>query len=1146
MNYYQIAPDIRDFSPSPPNSFIDDSSHVPNHTFEKDEGNTSFTNGLSDEGHKGNDEDEDEDDDPNWFLSTRSRPTQRVERLAPHDLEDGGQHVPKIEKNPSENESNENGSVVLRRKKTHRWAAADAPNGETEESCSSENHRQNRLSRLFQDGISVLYGSSNSSKEGIRATLPNANPNHERSELPDRDLDLRKKLDTSAEAMGEWRENGTNVILSETPNESGCSWPPSPSRSPLGLLVLPSPSSTYIDDPIATRICELFDELQPLELEEEPYQESQNVQLQRKFLSHRRQREPGFFKRRKQTVSGYFSDWAKWLTNTEANEGLTLDATTPSTLQAHDNKAAPTVWSMNQSNGNIQLDSNTTTHGPPKLGENGLIETDAKSLNSLQSGHSRRNSDASQISVTSGSSFPEREESTEEDLWTLWGKIINEWDSAAKRKLPHVKELVRRGIPHHFRGVAWPLLCGAHESADKPRYAEYMKTQSAHEKVIRRDIARTYPEHEFFKKKDGVGQEALFNVMKAYSIHDREVGYCQGSAFIVGLLLMQMPEEEAFCVLVKLMQEYRMREMFKPSMAELGLCMYQLEVLVQEHIPDLYAHFQSQSIHTNLYASSWFLTIFSTSVPIALACRIMDCFLADGIEVIFRLALALLLIGRSELLVQDMEGVIRYFQRDMPTKFETDPETVFNLAFSLKINQKKMKKLEKEYTTMKTKEKEDEIELRRLRTENRLLRQRVDLLEQESSNLADRLIQGQVTRAEVEESTFAIKRELAAVKQHDLDTNSQLDEAKDRIRKLSAIIEDPEKLSSKEDISLKSEVIKQKEEMIHCLQDELIKERLREAENEEKIRDLHQKVADLEADMKKMRDAVPENDVASLQEELAAAKLREAEANLALKELRCKVSELSAMWQKHIKRADGEANGDSLGVMAAPSTPKKLLGSLLEGGKAAEAAKLEEELLTSRMSEVEGQADLKEQKLKVMELETQNHVIANQLKRQSDEVSRLREAMEKKAEIEGTLQQQVKEAKRKYADLEGRMKEDLMMARIRDAENTQCVAELTQKISSLEYKNQEMLTEGDLATSMDQSYKMRELQDKIASLRAQVTRLSLFNSKLSQSLSLHNLASSFSSEGSSPSHTPTRESPSPATSQSSLKINLSTSLQALN
>ena len=42
-----------------------------------------------------------------------------------------------------------------------------------------------------------------------------------------------------------------------------------------------------------------------------------------------------------------------------------------------------------------------------------------------------------------------------------------------------------------------------------------------------------------------------------------------------------MPEEESFAVLVKLMEDYRMREMFKPSMSELGVCIYQLEVLVQ-------------------------------------------------------------------------------------------------------------------------------------------------------------------------------------------------------------------------------------------------------------------------------------------------------------------------------------------------------------------------------------------------------------------------------------------------------------------------------------------------------------------------------------------------------------------------------------
>ena len=70
-------------------------------------------------------------------------------------------------------------------------------------------------------------------------------------------------------------------------------------------------------------------------------------------------------------------------------------------------------------------------------------------------------------------------------------------------------------------------------------------------------------------------------IRQAYSLVDREVGYCQGSAFIAGLLLVQMPEEEAFAVFVALMQDYRLRELFKPSMAELGLCMYQLECLLQ-------------------------------------------------------------------------------------------------------------------------------------------------------------------------------------------------------------------------------------------------------------------------------------------------------------------------------------------------------------------------------------------------------------------------------------------------------------------------------------------------------------------------------------------------------------------------------------
>jgi len=42
-----------------------------------------------------------------------------------------------------------------------------------------------------------------------------------------------------------------------------------------------------------------------------------------------------------------------------------------------------------------------------------------------------------------------------------------------------------------------------------------------------------------------------------------------------------MPEEEAFAVLVNIMYAYNLRELFKPSMAELGLRMFQLESMIQ-------------------------------------------------------------------------------------------------------------------------------------------------------------------------------------------------------------------------------------------------------------------------------------------------------------------------------------------------------------------------------------------------------------------------------------------------------------------------------------------------------------------------------------------------------------------------------------
>ncbi|XP_023599128.1 EVI5-like protein isoform X6 [Myotis lucifugus] len=639
---------------------------------------------------------------------------------------------------------------------------------------------------------------------------------------------------------------------------------------------------------------------------------------------------------------------------TMASPTLSPDSSSQEALSAP--TCSPTSDSENLSPNELELLA--------KLEEqNRLLEADSKSMRSMNG--SRRNSGSSLVSSSSASSNLSH---LEEDTWILWGRIANEWEEWRRRKEKLLKELIHKGIPHHFRAIVWQLLCSATNMPVKNQYSELLKMSSPCEKLIRRDIARTYPEHEFFKGQDSLGQEVLFNVMKAYSLVDREVGYCQGSAFIVGLLLMQMPEEEAFCVFVRLMQEYRLRELFKPSMAELGLCIYQFEYMLQEQLPDLNTHFRSQSFHTSMYASSWFLTLFLTTFPLPVATRVFDIFMYEGLEIVFRVGLALLQVNQVELMQLDMEGMSQYFQKVIPHQFDSCPDKLILKAYQVKYNPKKMKRLEKEYAAMKSKEMEEQIEIKRLRTENRLLKQRIETLEKESAALADRLIQGQVTRAQEAEENYVIKRELAVVRQQCSSAAEDLQKAQSTIRQL----QEQQRNSSLPD-----------ENNVAQLQEELKALKVREGQAVASARELKLQLQELSDTWQahlsrggRWKESPRKLVLGELQDELMSVRLREAQALAEGRELRQRVVELET--QDHIHRnllnrveAERAALQEKLQYLAAQN--KGLQTQLSESRrKQAEAeCKSKEEVMAVRLREADSMAAVAEMRQRIAELEIQ-------------------------------------------------------------------------------------------------------------------------------------------------------------------------------
>lgn len=76
----------------------------------------------------------------------------------------------------------------------------------------------------------------------------------------------------------------------------------------------------------------------------------------------------------------------------------------------------------------------------------------------------------------------------------------------------------------------------------KGMYEELLQ-KKADEKTlydIKKDLHRSFPGHPYFDTDlyGDIGQKSLLNVLQAYSIFNKKVGYCQSMNFVVGFILL--------------------------------------------------------------------------------------------------------------------------------------------------------------------------------------------------------------------------------------------------------------------------------------------------------------------------------------------------------------------------------------------------------------------------------------------------------------------------------------------------------------------------------------------------------------------------------------------------------------------------------
>ncbi|KAG5438551.1 hypothetical protein PCANB_002655 [Pneumocystis canis] len=210
-----------------------------------------------------------------------------------------------------------------------------------------------------------------------------------------------------------------------------------------------------------------------------------------------------------------------------------------------------------------------------------------------------------------------------------------------KQRWKKFRNLVIGGIP-----MIWKECSGAYQLQQPGYYTDLLTMGKDIDPMvvaqIDMDIYRTMPNNVFFGKK-GPGVFKLKNVLLAFSRHNIQIGYCQGMNVIAAtLLLTHATEEDAFYVLVSIVENILPPHYFTPDLLASRADQRVLIRYVAELCPRVYAHLKKLSVDLEAVTFNWFLSVFTDCLPAEVLFRVFDLLFIEGNVYLFRVSIAII------------------------------------------------------------------------------------------------------------------------------------------------------------------------------------------------------------------------------------------------------------------------------------------------------------------------------------------------------------------------------------------------------------------------------------------------------------------------------------------------------------------------
>lgn len=257
----------------------------------------------------------------------------------------------------------------------------------------------------------------------------------------------------------------------------------------------------------------------------------------------------------------------------------------------------------------------------------------------------------------------ENKEEMQDSIARIWEQhVLPKWDEVINE--PRTRELWWRGVTPSNRAAVWQRAIGnelelspasfeaalrragelEERVAEMPDEERSHSTEAAWLDAIARDIPHVLPELPVYQF-DGHLHQSLTDVLKAYAMYRRDVGYVYGTHLVAGMLCLQLPAADAFVMLANLLNRPLPLAFLVHDQTAMARAYDLVLTTLKYKFPTLHSHLTTH-IQPDEILDPLFRCLFAYNLPPTHVGRLLDLYVFEGDKLLIRAAVAVL--GRLE------------------------------------------------------------------------------------------------------------------------------------------------------------------------------------------------------------------------------------------------------------------------------------------------------------------------------------------------------------------------------------------------------------------------------------------------------------------------------------------------------------------